>query len=110
MASTRSLAVACVLATAACAPRPSVSSTPNAGGATAAQQVVAIADDYLAGWRDAFPEVNTTHGIPGARHDRLSDNTAAAEQAWRVKEDRWLEQMKRIDPASLLGRPEWVTY
>ncbi|HMF87508.1 MAG TPA: DUF885 family protein, partial [Gemmatimonadaceae bacterium] len=110
MASTRSLAVACVLATAACAPRPSVSPTSNAGGATAAQQVVAIADDYLAGWRDAFPEVNTTNGIPGARHDRLSDNSAAAEQAWRVKEDRWLEQMRRIDPASLLGRPEWVTY
>jgi uncharacterized protein (DUF885 family) len=110
MASTRLLAVACALATAACAPRLAVSPTPAPGGAIAAQQVVAIADDYLAAWRDAFPEVNTTYGIPGARHDRLSDNSAGAEQAWRVKEERWLEQMRRIDPASLLGRPEWVTY
>src|SRR5215210_115224 len=106
---TRSL-FACLLATSACAPRASVAPATDPRGATAAQQVIAIADDYIAAWRDAFPEVNTTNGIPGARHDRLSDNSGAAERAWQVKEDGWLEQMKRIDPASLIGRPEWVTY
>lgn len=105
----RSFALACLFAASACAP-PSVSPAADPHSATAARQVIAIADDYLAAWRDAFPEVNTTNGIPGARHDRLSDNSAEAEQAWRVKEDRWLAEMKRIDPAPLIGRPEWVTY
>ena len=108
MTSTRPLFLVVALA---CAPsQPSVAPAPDARGATAARQVVAIADDYLARWRDAFPEVNTTNGIPGARHDRLNDNSPQAEREWRAKEDRWLEQMRRIDPASLIGRPEWVTY
>lgn len=112
MRSTYVLAVACLLAVSACSPRRTAAPTPatDPRGATAARQVIAIADDYLAGWRDAFPEANTTNGIPGARHDRLSDNSAAAERAWQEKENRWLEQMRRIDPASLIGRPEWVTY
>ena len=108
MTSTRPLFLVVALA---CAPsQPSVAPAPDPRGATAARQVIAIADDYLARWRDAFPEVNTTNGIPGARHDRLNDNSPQAEREWRAKEDRWLEQMRRIDPASLIGRPEWVTY
>jgi uncharacterized protein (DUF885 family) len=99
----------CLIAALACTP-PSVAPAANPRGASAAREVIAVADDYLAAWRDAFPEVNTTNGIPGARHDRLSDNSAEAEQAWRAKEDRWLAEMKRIDPATLIGRPEWVTY
>jgi uncharacterized protein (DUF885 family) len=106
----RILAFISLLAAAACAPPPSVSSVPDARGRPAARQVIAIADEYLAAWREAFPEVNTSNGIPGARHDRLSDNSRAAEKAWADKEDRWLAEMRRIDPASLIGRPEWVTY
>src|SRR5688500_17947895 len=86
---TRSLAVASTLAALACAPTPSVAPAPDPRGATDARRVIAIADDYLAAWRETFPEVNTINGIPGARHDRLSDNTPAAEQAWWAKEDNW---------------------
>jgi uncharacterized protein (DUF885 family) len=75
-----------------------------------AKQVVTIADDYLAAIREAFPEINTTNGIPGARHDRLSDNSSAAEASWRAKEDQFLARLKQIDPTSLIGRSEWVTY
>ena len=107
---TRSLAVASTLAALACAPAPSVAPAPDPHGATAARRVIAIADDYLAAWRETFPEVNTTNGIPGARHDRLSDNTPAAEKAWWAKEDNWLVELRRVDPGSLIGRPEWVTY
>ncbi|MDP9201588.1 MAG: DUF885 domain-containing protein [Gemmatimonadota bacterium] len=99
-----------LLVGAACTPQPSVAPAPDPRDATAAREVIAIADDYLAAWRDAFPEVNTTNGIPGGRHDRLSDNSAAAEKAWQAKEDRWLDEMRRINPAALIGRPEWVTY
>ncbi len=108
MTPTRSLFIVVAVA---CAPsQPSVAPAPDLRGATPARQVIAIADDYLAQWRDAFPEVNTTNGIPGARHDRLNDNSPQAEREWRAREDQWLEQMRRIDPASLIGRPEWVTY
>ena len=108
MTPTRSLFLVVAVA---CAPSPiSVAPAPDPRGPTAARQVAAIADDYLARWREAFPEVNTTNGIPDARHDRLNDNSPQAEREWQAKEDRWLEQMRRIDPASLIGRPEWVTY
>lgn len=72
--------------------------------------VTAIADEYLAAMRETFPEVNTTNGIPGARHDRLTDNTATAERAWWAKEDQFLARLRQIDPNSLIGRREWVTY
>ncbi len=96
---------------AACAP--SVASAPPPTPARIpdpAKYVIAIADDYLAALREAFPEVNTQQGTPGARHDRLTDNSAAAERAWQAKEDAWLARLKQIDANTLIGRGEWVTY
>jgi uncharacterized protein (DUF885 family) len=75
-----------------------------------AKYVISIADDYLAAYREAFPEINTTQGIPGARHDRLTDNSVAAEAAWQARENGFLARLKQIDPSSLIGRSEWVTY
>lgn len=100
----------CLLAVSACTQPPALPPIPASRGEAPARQVIAIADNYLAAWREAFPEVGTTNGIPGARHDRLTDNSAAAEQAWEAKEDNWLREMRSIDARSLLGRPEWVTY
>ena len=69
-----------LLAAAACSP--SIANAPSpARVPDAAKSVSAIADDYLAALREAFPEMNTTQGIPGARHDRLTDNSAAAERS-----------------------------
>ncbi|HYL21299.1 MAG TPA: DUF885 domain-containing protein [Gemmatimonadales bacterium] len=77
---------------------------------TTAQRVNALADEYLKEWLEAFPELPTLFGIPGARHDRLSDRSAAGERAWQRREDRWLAALRTIDGGALLGRPEWVTY
>ena len=110
MTVTTTRALICLLAASACTPQPSITPVPDPRGTTATRQVIAIADDYFASWREFFPEVNTTSGFPGARHDRLSDNSAAGERAWQAKEDRWLAQMRAIDSAALIGRPEWVTY
>ena len=109
-AMTHTRALVCLLAISACAPQPTIGPAPDQRAATAARQVIAIADDYFASWRESFPEVNTTSGFSGARHDRLSDNSAAGERAWQAKEDRWLAQMRGVDSAALIGRPEWVTY
>jgi uncharacterized protein (DUF885 family) len=95
----------------ACAPR--VASAPTPAGVSAtdpAKYVASVADDYLAALRETFPEINTTQGTPGARHDRLTDNSAAAELAWQAKEDAFLARLKQIDPIALIGRSEWVTY
>ncbi|HMJ18682.1 MAG TPA: hypothetical protein VK478_09825, partial [Gemmatimonadaceae bacterium] len=74
MRATRALVI--LLAASACStPQPTVAPAPDQRGASAARQVIVIADDYFASWRESFPEVNTSSGFPGARHDRLSDNT-----------------------------------
>jgi uncharacterized protein (DUF885 family) len=106
----RSAILATLTVALACTPPATVRPSGDSRSLLAAHHVVDIANEYLAGWREAFPEVNTYNGIPGARHDRLSDNSAAAERAWEAKEDRWLTEVRQIDPASLIGRPEWVTY
>ena len=98
-----------LLSVVACQPHAATSPAPQAIPPTA-KAVIAIADDYLAALRETFPEINTAQGTPGARHDRLSDNSAAAELAWRAKEDIFLARLKTIDPGSLVGRGEWVTY
>ena len=108
--SVRKRSLSCLFAAVACAPPSAVAPPPDPRGAIAARQVIAIADDYFAAWRESFPEVNTSSGFPGARHDRLSDNSAGGERTWWAKEDRWLAQMRGIDSAALIGRPEWVTY
>ena len=112
--SARAFPIAFVVALSACTPppasQPSGAPAPSPLGIGAAFVVVGIANDYLTQWQEAFPEVNTSNGIPGASHDRLSDNSAAAEKAWQEKEDHWLADMRRIDPATLIGRPQWVTY
>ena len=93
----------------ACQPRVAAAPSP-AGVADAAKYVTSLADEYLAALRETVPEINTTQGIPGARHDRLTDNSAAAERGWQAKEDQFLARLKRVDPNSLIGRSEWVTY
>ena len=75
-----------------------------------AAQLAAVADGYLAARLAAFPELATQFGLPGARHDRLRDVSAAGELAWNRQEDYWLARLRRIDPTALRGRPEWVTY
>jgi uncharacterized protein (DUF885 family) len=105
----RAYCVLTFLGAVACQPQLSPAPTP-AAVPDAARYVAAIADDYLVAYREAFPEINTTQGIPGARHDRLTDNSAAADLAWRTKEDGFLTRLRQIDPGSLVGRSEWVTY
>ncbi|HET8624584.1 MAG TPA: DUF885 domain-containing protein [Gemmatimonadales bacterium] len=69
----------------------------------------AIADEYLRARFAAFPEFATQLGLPGARHDRVRDRSAAAEAAWRKQENRFLAQVRTID-ASALNRTDRVTH
>jgi uncharacterized protein (DUF885 family) len=108
------------LALAACAPQPPAEAGPapqaatspgEAGGADAlARQVNAVADEYMAALLERNPELVTFYGIPGGRHDRLTDNSPAALGAWQARQDVWLARMAAMDPAPLDGRAERATY
>jgi uncharacterized protein (DUF885 family) len=73
-------------------------------------KVSALADTYLAGYLDRFPETATYFGIPGRRHDRLADNSLAAQKAWEAREDAWIAEAKAIDPSAIGQPPLKATY
>jgi uncharacterized protein (DUF885 family) len=73
-------------------------------------RVRALADAYLAAVFERFPETLTQYGVPGHRHDRLTDNSLAAQKAWEAREDAWLADLKGMDPAAIVNAPLRATY
>ncbi|MBV9774448.1 MAG: DUF885 domain-containing protein [Gemmatimonadetes bacterium] len=74
------------------------------------RRVTALADEYMAALMERSPELATQLGVDGARNDRLADNSPAAVRAWEAREDAWLAGIGAVDPASLEGRNEMITY
>lgn len=72
--------------------------------------VSALADAYMAAYYERFPEQATMAGIAGARHDRLSDNSAAAIVRWQSVQDAFLTLLADVDANALWGTPDWITY
>jgi uncharacterized protein (DUF885 family) len=83
---------------------------PTAGPEPADPRVRALADAYLDGFFQRNPDVVTLYGVPGRRHDKLPDNSLESLKAWQAKEDGWLAQAKRIDPATIELAPLRGTY
>src|SRR5260221_9050337 len=73
-------------------------------------QVRQLADTFLAAYFDRYPEQATVYGVPGHRHDRLTDNSLAAQKAWEAREDAWLTAIKKIDPRTIGAAPLRATY
>jgi uncharacterized protein (DUF885 family) len=76
----------------------------------AQHDVEAIADDYLAALLEYRPEMGTLYSLPGARHDRLPDNSLAALAAWQAREDAWLAELNATGMPAEVGSRDWVTY
>jgi uncharacterized protein (DUF885 family) len=74
------------------------------------RSIEAIADEYLAALLQRHPEVGTNYSIPGARHDRLTDNSLEALAAWQRREDAWLAELEQIGAPGEIGSRDWVTY
>jgi uncharacterized protein (DUF885 family) len=72
--------------------------------------VRALADTYLAAYFGRYPETATVYGVPGYRHDALTDNSLSAQKAWESREDSWLAEVARIDPKTIEARPLRATY
>jgi uncharacterized protein (DUF885 family) len=73
---------------------------PNAGP-SADDRVKALADAFLESWFERNRESATYYGVPGRRHDQLTDNSLTAVKAWEAKEDAWLADARAIDPAAI---------
>ena len=74
------------------------------------KSIEAIADDYLAALIVRMPSMGTNFSIPGARHDRLMDNSLDALLGWQSREDNWLQELEIIGAPDIVGSRDWVTY
>ena len=75
--------------------------SPSSSSESADTRVRELADAYVSGYLDRFPEQATYYGIPGRRHDRFTDNSLSAIAAWQAREERWLADAKAIDTAAI---------
>jgi uncharacterized protein (DUF885 family) len=71
----------------------------------------ALADRWLEGYFEAFPDQATLDGKADGPHDRLPANTLAVLAKWEALEDSILEQLSANDASSLQpSSAEGVTY
>jgi uncharacterized protein (DUF885 family) len=75
-----------------------------------AARVRKLADAYLTAYFEHHPDEATLDGAAGVRHDALPDDSPIALARWQAREDTWLAELRRIDPAPLAGRSEWIAY
>jgi uncharacterized protein (DUF885 family) len=61
-------------------------------------RISAMADGFLQDYLERSPEAVTFYGIPGQRHDRLTDNSQQALARWRATEDRWQRDLATVQP------------
>jgi len=72
--------------------------------------VTALADEYVAKFKNSFPIQYAFSGLPSGRNDGLEINSPAALAKWRAFEDRFAIELHQINPDTLAGRPEWITW
>ena len=89
---------------------PDAAHAEPAGAAPAQRNVETIADEYLAALLEYQPGLGTMYSLPGARHDRLTDNSPEALAAWQAREDAWLAELARVNLFTQVGSRDWVTY
>jgi uncharacterized protein (DUF885 family) len=94
-----------VLATAACSRASEPAATEVSDG-----KVRELADAYVAGFFEHFPEQATYYSLKDRPHDRLTDVSAEAQRKWEEQEDRWLAGVKAIDPATIRAQSLRSTY
>ena len=93
------------LATAACSRTTEPAATEASDG-----RVRELADAYVAGFFEQFPEQATYYSLKDKPHDRLSDVSPEAQKKWEAQEDRWLADVKAIDPATIRAQSLRSTY
>jgi uncharacterized protein (DUF885 family) len=101
--SARPLAAFALAAAAACSqPLAAQDAAPPA-------QVTALANELMMTILQRNPELPTLLGLPGFRHDRLTDNSLEALGRAQAQDDAWAARVLAVDPAAVAGTPEAVT-
>lgn len=77
---------------------------------TSAQEVNAIAADFVDGYYEQYPEEVYEVGYPDAPSDRFGDHSPKNRAAWDARIDDWLAALDAIDVAELDRTPEAVAY
>ena len=78
--------------------------------AAVARSVNDVADGYLRGYLDAFPENSLSIGARDPHPDQLGDHSLPALKRWEQREDELLASLKKISIAPIDDRPEALTY
>jgi uncharacterized protein (DUF885 family) len=98
-----------VLSALACFSVAPAAQSASTGADDVAKQITRLADAYVSEFVKRFPEQAEWSGLTLERHDGLTDNSLAALASWYALEDGWWQQIERIDPTTLAGRPQWMT-
>jgi uncharacterized protein (DUF885 family) len=102
-----------ILCCAACDQQESAANGSPASGPQspndAVSEALAIADEYVAGYYEEFPEEAYETGYPAAL-DRMGNHGPAERAAWQAREDAWLARLQAIDPTLLEGTEAAVPY
>ncbi len=115
----RKLAAVALLLVLGCGPSRTGPTAPSAPVATApgdataapadgrlADRAVAIGEEIVRDGWSQHPEAVATLRPPGARYDRWHDGSPAGIALDRAREDAWREELRRMDPGQLAGRPD----
>jgi len=73
-------------------------------------RVASLADSYLKAYFEHYPDQVTYFGVEGRPHNRLPDNSLAAQAEWQGKEDGWLAEARAIDADAMSSGPLRATY
>ncbi|HEX2080449.1 MAG TPA: DUF885 domain-containing protein [Longimicrobium sp.] len=82
---------------------------PPGSADSLARQVNALADEVMQRALTRSPEIATFLGLPGMRHDRLSDGSLEALARYQAEDDAFAARVLAIDPEPLVGGAEYVT-
>jgi uncharacterized protein (DUF885 family) len=75
-----------------------------------AKRVTALADRYLAEFKVSFPLQYDFSGLATERHDGLDIKSPAELDKWHAFEKKLAAELHQIQPDTLAGAPEWVTW
>jgi uncharacterized protein (DUF885 family) len=76
---------------------------------SAAQQVNALADEYVEAFFDRSPEASLFWGTNDPDPSRITDNSLEAEARWQILQQDLLAKLSEIDTASLDDRAATIT-
>src|SRR5439155_23533035 len=98
------LLAALALATACATGRPQSEATPvTAGGGTPSARLHALADEMWDTTLAVSPTIGTFLGLPGARHDRMDDNSLETVRRLQDRRDAWWARLQGLPTETFNG-------